>query len=236
MKYAWREQYLDVDLSSGELQAKPLSRELLKQTIGGIGLAAQMVYDHVPKKAQPLDAENVLVFAAGPLSGTTWAGTGRLVVAGRSPLTGVWGEASMGGYFATHLKRCGYDAILVRGVSPEPVVLLLLEDQVKLQPATDLWGLETYQTEDALQARHTGSEVISIGPAGENLVPMASLVHHKGNNVASRCGLGAVAGSKRLKAIVAKGTREPPIADPQAFKQLKQEAIQLFNELIRNRS
>jgi aldehyde:ferredoxin oxidoreductase len=229
MVYAWREQYLDVNLTSGELAVKPLSRELLIQTIGGVGLAAQLVYDHVPLGVDPLSADNVLAFVAGPLGGTTWAGSGRLAVAGQSPLTGIWGESSMGGYFATHLKRCGYDAILVRGISTVPVFLLLQEDSFELCSATDLWGLETYQTEDVLKSQYPGSEVISIGPAGEHLVPIASLVHYKGNNVAARCGLGAVAGSKRLKAIVSHGSKDLPIADPKEFNQLKQEAIQLFN-------
>jgi aldehyde:ferredoxin oxidoreductase len=229
MTYAWRERYLDVNLTTAELAIKPIALEVLIQTIGGVGLAAQMVYEHVPVSASPLSPENILVFAAGPLSGTTWAGTGRLVVAGRSPLTGMWGEASMGGYFATHLKRCGYDAILIRGISPEPVVLVLQDDQVELCPAAELWGLETYQTEDMLQSQYPNSEMITIGPAGERLVPMASLVHHKGNDVAARCGLGAVAGSKRLKAIVARGELDLPIADQQTFNQLKREAIQLFN-------
>ena len=230
MTYAWREQYLDVNLTSGELTIKPLPRELLKETIGGIGLASQLIYDHVPAEAEPLSAENVLAFVAGPLSGTTWAGTGRLVIAGLSPLTGIWGEASMGGYFATHMKRCGYDAILVRGVASEPVSLVLQEEQFELLSAVELWGMETYQTEKVLQLNYPDSEVISIGTAGENLVPMASLVHHKGNNIAARCGLGAIAGSKKLKAIVAKGTQELPIADPQGFNELKGEAIKLFNE------
>jgi aldehyde:ferredoxin oxidoreductase len=230
MTYAWREQYLDVNLTTGKLLVKPISRELLIQTIGGVGLAAQMVYDQVPPSANPLSPENVLVFAAGPLSGTTWAGTGRLVIAGKSPLTGIWGEASMGGYFATQLKRCGYDAILLRGSSPEAVVLVLQIDHAELIPASELWGMETYQTEDALLTQYSGSEVISIGPAGERLVPMSALVHHKGNDIAARCGLGAVAGSKRLKAIVARGTIDLPVADPSTFKQLKREAINLFNQ------
>ena len=230
MTYAWRERYLDVNLTSGELTVKPISREILRQTIGGIGLAAQMVFDHVPPDADPLGEGNVLVFAAGPLSGTTWAGTGRLVAAGRSPLTGMWGKSSLGGYFATHMKRCGYDAILVRGISAEPVALLLLEEHAELCPASELWGMETYQTEGALREKFQNAEVISIGPAGEHQVPMASLVHHMGNNLAARCGLGAVAGSKRLKAIVASGTQELAIADPKTFNQLKREAIQLFNK------
>jgi aldehyde:ferredoxin oxidoreductase len=229
MTYAWREKYLDVNLTSGIISVKPLSLDLLKQTIGGIGLAAQLIYDNVLPDADPLGPDNILAFLAGPLSGTTWAGTGRLIVAGRSPLTGLWGEASLGGYFATHLKRAGYDAVLFRGISPQPVILVIQDDLVELQPADDLWGMETYQTEDTLQARFPGSEVIAIGTAGERLVPMASLVHHKGNDVAARCGLGAVAGSKRLKALVSKGEKDVPISDIKAFNELKRESIQLFN-------
>jgi aldehyde:ferredoxin oxidoreductase len=229
MTFGWRKQYLDINLTKGEITVRKTTHEWMVRVIGGIGLASQLIYDTVPADATPLGPENALVFAAGPLSGTTWAGTGRLVVAGLSPLTGVWGEASLGGYFATHLKRCGYDAILFRGASPEPVVLVLQDERVDLQPAGELWGMETYAVEDALQARYPKSEVIAIGPAGERLVPVASLVHHKGNNVAARCGMGAVAGSKGLKALVAHGEIPVPIADPDAFKKLKREAIKLFN-------
>ncbi len=230
MSYAWRERYLDVNLTTGEIKAEKMSLEVLRTTIGGIGLAAQLIYDEVLPDVDPLGPENVLAFVAGPLGGTTWAGTGRLVVAGLSPLTGIWGEASLGGYFATHLKRCGYDALVFRGASPMPVTLFIDENHPELSPADHLWGQETYQTEELLLEQYPDAEVITIGPAGERLVPMASLVHHRGNNIAARCGLGAVAGSKRLKAIVARGESEVPIADPQAFKQLKQEAVQLFNE------
>ena len=229
MTYAWQEKYLDVDLTRGRISVKPLALDLLKQTIGGVGLAAQLIYDNVLPTADPLGIDNVLAILAGPLSGTTWAGTGRLIVAGRSPLTGLWGEASMGGYFATQLKRAGYDAILLRGISPIPVILVVQDDLVELQPADDVWGKETYQTEDILQSRFPASEIISIGIAGERLVPMASLLHRKGNDIAARCGMGAIAGSKRLKALVARGTKEVPIADVQAFNELKKESIQLFN-------
>jgi aldehyde:ferredoxin oxidoreductase len=109
------------------------------------------------------------------------------------------------------------------------VALVLQDDRAELIPAADLWGLETYQTEEALLARYPNAEVIAIGPAGERLVPMASLVHHHGNDIAARCGLGAVAGSKGLKAIVAKGNIPVPLADPDTFKALKREAIQRFN-------
>jgi len=230
MTQAWRGQYLEINLTTGESEIKPIPRDVLVQTIGGVGLAAQLIYDHLPPKTHALSPENVLVFAAGPLSGTTFAGTGRVVVAGLSPLTGIWGEASMGGYFATHLKRCGYDALLFQGISPDPVALVLQDESAELIPASDLWGKDTYTTESELIAMYPGSEVIAVGPAGERLIPMSSLVHHKGNNIAARCGLGAVAGSKRLKAVVANGSLDLPIADPQAFAELKKEAIHLFNQ------
>ena len=229
MTFGWREQILDINLTSSEITVRSLPRSLYEATIGGIGLAAQLIYDNVPASADPLGADNVLAFVAGPLGGTTWAGTGRLTVASRSPLTGLWGEASLGGYFATQLKRAGYDAILLRGISPKPVMLVIDEEDVRLETAVDLWGLETYTTETQLQSRYPQAEFITIGPAGESLAPLASLVHHLGNNVAARCGLGAVSGSKRLKAVVARGKKPVPLADPAAFKALKKEAIALFN-------
>jgi aldehyde:ferredoxin oxidoreductase len=230
MTYGWRGQYLEINLDTWKYEVKPISRDILVNTIGGIGFASHLVYELVPPDADPLGSDNILVFSAGPLSGTTWAGTGRLVIAGKSPLTGLWGEASMGGYFATQLKRAGYDAIVVRGISPQPVSLVILEDEVQFVDAKRLWGMETYKTEDVLLSQYPNSEAITIGPAGENLVPMASLVHHKGNNVAARCGLGAVAGSKRLKSLVARGNTPVDIADPEKFKVLKKEAIDLFNQ------
>lgn len=230
MTFGWRAQYLDVDLTTGDIKVVGLSLDLLKAAIGGVGLAAQLIYDNVPAHADPLGPQNALAVAAGPLSGTTWPGTGRLVIAGRSPLTGIWGETSLGGYFATQLKRAGYDAVLIRGCAAEPVFLLVDESGVELLSAKELWGLETYDTEEKLQERYPRAEVMTIGPAGENLMPMASFVHHKGNNIAARCGLGAVAGSKNLKALVARGNKPVPIANTDDFTALKREAIRRFNE------
>ena len=228
MMYGWRGQILDVNLTQGRIQIARLPQERYIQTIGGIGLAARLIFDHVPPEADALGPDNLLVVVAGPLGGTTWAGTGRVELAAKSPLTGLWGEASLGGYFGTQLKRAGYDAIVLRGVSSEPVVLVIDQSDARLEPAGDLWGRDTFETERLLQARLPASEVMAIGPAGERLVPMASLVHHQGDNVAARCGLGAVAGSKRLKAIVARGTQSIPLADEKTFKVLKQAAFNLF--------
>jgi aldehyde:ferredoxin oxidoreductase len=219
---------LEVDLTRGQTQVQTLPREILIKTIGGIGLAAELVFDYVPPDAAPLSPDNALAIVAGPLSGTTWAGTGRVVLAGRSPLTGLWGEASMGGYFGTQLKRAGYDAVVLHGRAPQPVVLVIDEGTAHLEPAGGLWEEETYAAELVLKQRYPESEVITIGPAGERLVPMASLVHNRGNDVAARCGLGAVAGSKGVKAVVARGTQPVPLADEETFKHLKRESLSLF--------
>ncbi|MFM8319761.1 MAG: aldehyde ferredoxin oxidoreductase family protein [Chloroflexota bacterium] len=230
MTYAWQGQYLEVELATGQTTVQPLQTLRLIETIGGIGLAAELLYRSAPARSGPLEPENPLVLAAGPLSGTTFAGTGRISVAARSPLTGVWGEASIGGYFATQLKRAGYDALVLRGAAVQPSLLLILDGEVQLVPAGDLWGVETYACEQQLIRRYPRSEALCIGPAGERLVPLASLVHKQGNNVAARTGMGAVMGSKRLKAIVARGSQEIALADPPAFQQLKREAIELFNK------
>jgi len=230
MQYGWRGQILDVDLTRGEIQTRTLPREVYIKTIGGIGLAAQLVFDYVPPEANPLGPDNVLVIAAGPLGGTNWPGTGRVELAAQSPLTGLWGQSSIGGYFGTQLKRAGYDVIALRGIAPEPVVLVIDEGEARLESAGELWGQETYVAERVFRARYPRAEVITIGPAGERLVPMASLVHREGNNVAGRCGLGAVAGSKRVKALVARGTQPVPLADKDAFRELKREALHLFKD------
>jgi aldehyde:ferredoxin oxidoreductase len=232
--YGWRGQILEVDLTSGVIQTRTLPREVYTETIGGIGLAARLIFDYVPSEADPLGPDNVLVVVSGPLGGTAWPGTGRVVLAAQSPLTGLWGEASLGGYFGTQLKRAGYDAIALRGIAPEPVVLVLEDGEARLEPAGELWGQETYATERVLRARYPRAEVMTIGPAGERLVPMASWVHREGNDVAARCGLGAVAGSKRVKALVARGTQPVPLADKDTFQELKREALQLFkaNEFL----
>ena len=225
MVFGWRGKYLEVNLTTGVLEAKNLGVDVLRETIGGIGLAAYLVDQYGSPDCDPLGEENILVVCAGPLGGTTWPGSGRLVLAGKSPLTGVWGEASVGGYFATQLKRAGYDAILVKGSSAAPVVLVVTETGVNLKSAEEYWGKDTYAVEREILEEYPKAEVLSIGPAGEKMVPIASIVHHKGNNVAARCGLGAVAGSKKLKAMIARGEDEPPIADGDQFNALKKEAI-----------
>ncbi len=175
-----------------------------------------MLLELVPPEADPLGPENVLVFATGPFQGTGLAGAGRHVVAGKSPKTGSISDSYAGGFFGHELGRSGYDGIIVRGRAEAPVYLLLYHGKAELLEATDLWGKTTGEVEDSLRARHPGARVAVIGPAGENLVLQACIVHDK-TRAAGRPGFGAVMGAKRLKAVVVKGHREKPLADPKEF-------------------
>jgi len=208
--------YLEVDLTSGEIRAREIPARWYELHLGGRGIAARLLLELVPPEADPLGPENVLVFATGPFQGTGLAGAGRHVVAGKSPKTGSISDSYAGGFFGHELGRSGYDGIIVRGRAEAPVYLLLYHGKAELLEATDLWGKTTGEVEDSLRARHPGARVAVIGPAGENLVLQACIVHDK-TRAAGRPGFGAVMGAKRLKAVVVKGHREKALADPKEF-------------------
>jgi aldehyde:ferredoxin oxidoreductase len=221
---------LQVDLTEGTFEDIELDEKLYRDYIGGSGLAAKWFFDNKGWEAGPLSPENPLMIMMGPLSGTSLPGCSRLEICARSPLTGIWGEACMGGHFAPQLKRTGYDGIIFVGASEKPVYLLLTDEGPELKDASHLWGKDTYETEDLLQEEvgEKRAQVICIGPAGENMVSYACVMNDKGST-AGRCGMGAVMGSKKLKALVAKGTNKHPIADESAFKQAREE----MNEILK---
>jgi aldehyde:ferredoxin oxidoreductase len=166
------------------------------------------------------------------LSGINFPGAGRIHIAARSPQTGGWGESSLGGFLAVPLKQCGYDGLILRGRADEPVLLEIeAGKQPRLLPASHLWGLDAYQTEDTLHRDFPKQkiEVVVIGPAGERLVPMAALIHRK-HNLAARTGMGAVMGSKNLKAIVLQGPGRIPIAEPTQLAELRNECYKALAE------
>ncbi len=213
---------LEVDLTSGSIEELELDEEIYRDFIGGTGLAAKLLYDRGNLEADPLDPENLLIFATGPLTGTGLSGTSRLSVGSRSPLTGIWGQSSCGGNFGPELKRCGYDALIVKGKAAEPVYLVLGEDSAEIAPATELWGKDTYETTDILKERHGKQhKVLAIGPASENGVLYGAIVNDKAHFF-GRCGMGTVMGSKNLKAIVAQGDKKLQLKDPDRFKELSQ--------------
>ena len=210
---------LRVDLSSGRYWIQDIDPSILVSFVGGRGLAVKLLWDELRPGVDPLSPLNKLVIAAGPLTGYPGPNTGKLVIAAKSPLTGGYGDGNIGSWASVHLRKAGFDAMVIEGASPKPVYLYVEDDKVSLMPADDLWGLDTFETEDRLRRVH-GSNVgmLIIGPAGENLVRFATVVAQRGRS-GGRPGMGAVMGSKRLKAIVVRGTRPlPQPADPSLSK------------------
>lgn len=212
-----------VDLSEQTVEISDVSRELAAEWLGGNGLGVKVLWDEVPSGADPLSPENVLVLATGPLVGTPWPCSGRMEAVAKSPLTGIYGDSNCGGYFGPEMKFAGLDALIIRGVAERPVTLWVHEGAVKIEDAEGLWGLDTVETEKELRRRKRDEQVkvACIGPAGEHLVPFAT-IQATPNRSFGRAGLGAVMGSKRLKAVAARGTRRVPIADRERFSQLAQ--------------
>ncbi|MCU0539446.1 MAG: aldehyde ferredoxin oxidoreductase, partial [Desulfobacterales bacterium] len=213
-----------VDLSNGSTEVRDIPAPWYEDFLGGEGLAVRLFCDYVDPSRNPSDPETPVIFATGPLNGTTAPEGGRLVVVFRSPATTTLGIANVGGHFAPALKKAGYDLLLVKGKAPKPVWLRIQDDRVSIEDASGLWGKRVSPTEDYIREKMGGgAQVISIGPAGENGVRFSSLMTQK-HRAAGRGGGGAMLGSKNLKAIGVVGTREVSVADPQALKAAAEKA------------
>ncbi|MCX6094827.1 MAG: aldehyde ferredoxin oxidoreductase family protein [Candidatus Bipolaricaulota bacterium] len=219
--------YLDVDLSSGAIRDYAVPEAWSRLHLGGKGVAARILLEELPIRVDPLGPENVIAFATGPLQGTGVVGAGRHAVLAVSPKTGWVADSYAGGHFGHELGRSGYDGVLVRGRSPHPVYLTLIDGVAALHAADDLWGSGTGETEIALQERHPHSRVSSIGIAGESLVSQACIINDRTRS-AGRPGLGAVMGSKLLKAIVVRGSVEKPLHDAARFRAERAEYVKTF--------
>jgi len=216
---------LFVNLSTGEIKEETPDESLYRDFIGGYGIGARILYSRQKGGVDPLGPENTLGLLTGPLTGTPATFGCRYVAIAKSPLTGSWGDANSGGHFGPHLKFSGYDGVFFTGISEKPVYLLIDNGKAELKDASDLWGKDTYYTEDTLEAEYgPTAKVVSIGPAGEKLSLVACIMSNRGD-AAGRSGLGAVMGSKKLKAVVAKGEMKVPIADIEAANKLRQEHI-----------
>ncbi len=224
---------LRVDLRAGELWDEPLNEEYTRAFVGGSGLAARIVYDMVGGDTDPLEPENPLVFMTGPLVGTTMPSAGRCSVCALSPLTRIWGEANTGGFLGPELRFAGYDGIVITGQAKRPVWLSIIEGQAKLHDATDIWGSDSYATQERVRQAlgEPKARVACIGVGGENQVKMAAVMNDNGR-AAGRTGMGAVMGSKNLKAIGVRGTAKVRLADPKGFKAVVRESIVRSNEDI----
>jgi len=212
---------LRVDLTKGTTSVEEMDEATFRRRPGGRALIAHYLLRELPKGADPLGPENVLVFAMGVLTGTPLSGASRHAVGAKSPLSNGFGEAEVGGFWGAELKRAGWDGIVVKGAAPSPVYLYIKDDVVEIREATDLWGLEIMDTEDRLKAQvgERLARVCEIGPAGEKLVRFAGIVNDY-KDIAGRAGLGAVMGSKKLKAVVVRGSKNVPLADAAKVKEV----------------
>jgi len=223
--FGYHGNFLEVNLTTGETRNLPLTEEQEKNFIGGAALSARLIYDHVRSGMDIFSADNPLVFAVGPFIGTTIPMVSRSSVCGISPQTGFWGEATTGGIFPFRLKASGYDGILFTGKSDRPVYLYVNDGTAEIRDASHLWGKDTYQTQKILKSeiKQKGLSVACIGVGGENLVKYAGVMNDHGR-AAGRCGLGALMGSKKLKAVVVTGNKKAEVADEARIRQLTSQA------------
>ncbi|KXG76634.1 putative oxidoreductase YdhV [Fervidicola ferrireducens] len=215
--FGWKGTILRVNLTEGSIKKESLDLKDAHMYIGGRGLGVKILTDEVDPGIEPLSPENKLIFMTGPLTGTMAASPGRYEVVAKAPLTGTIGGANSGGHFGPELKFAGYDGIIFEGRAEKPVYLWINDDHVELRSAEHLWGKNTFETTDQLlKETAEDARVACIGPAGEKLVLFATVMNDK-HRAAGRSGMGAVMGSKNLKAVVVRGTKSVDVADPEAF-------------------
>jgi aldehyde:ferredoxin oxidoreductase len=210
----------NVDLSSGTIEMEELEDEFYRKYLSGVGLGAKILWDRMKPGADPMGPDNILGFTTGILTGTSAAFSGRFTVVAKSPAYGGWGDANCGGYFSFFLKRCGIDALFFRGVSDKPVYLYIDEKGAELKDASNLWGKDALETEEELQARYPKAvQVACIGTSGEKCSYIAGISTDRGR-MAARSGLGGVMGSKKLKAVVVRGSQRVGVSDKSRYKEL----------------
>ncbi len=217
---------LRVNLSTGEATTEPLSEELVRLFVGGRGIAAKILYDELEPGIDPLSPSNKLIFTAGPLAGTPAQSCSRWIVTTKSPQTGGMFRSCAGGGIGLELKYAGFDLLILEGKAEKPSYLFIKDDQVEIREANHLWGLLTRETTENIR-KELGDEkvkVAAIGPSGEKLVLFAAIVDDR--RTASRGGVGAVMGSKNLKAIAVRGSKRIEVADPDTMKEITKKHVE----------
>ena len=229
---------LYVDLTSGQIEKKPLDMDFARHHIGGLGLSTQIYLDLIKDNPDfdPLSAENPFIVMTGPLTGLKMNGVARWTVCAKSPLTGYWGDSNVGGFFGAYLKFAGYDGIIITGKAETPSYLFINNDTVEIRSAAPYWGMDVYTVTDRLREdlkpeTQKAGQVLAIGPAGEKCIRFASLINNKGH-AAGRTGMGAVWGSKNLKAIFVCGTGKIDVAQPEALNALRAELKEIYEDSI----
>ena len=227
MGFGFNSKILRVNLTSGRHSVQTLPEKFYRDWFGGYGLGSRLLYSELRPKTDPLGPENMLGFAAGILTGVGTFSTGSFGVFCKSPLTGTWGDSRCGGYWGPELKNTGFDAVLFEGRAAAPVYVQITNDAVEVRDAKHLWGKKDAETEETIkdEAADDKAQVVCIGPAGERLALTSSIMHDKGR-AAGRSGVGAVMGSKNLKAVAVRGVKPPEIAYPDRLRELTREWIQ----------
>lgn len=223
--YGYMGRILRIDLSTGASRTEALDPELARNYIGGRGFVAKILYDEVPAGTDPLGPENKVVIAPGPLSGIFLPASGKVQFGAKSPATGLHGDANMGGHFAPEIRYAGYDVIVIENCASKPSIIVIDNDKVEVRDGAKYWGIGSLEVEKMLK-EDLGEEfqIATIGPAGENLVKFSCITHDYGRQ-AARCGIAAVLGSKKVKAIAIRGSNPIPVADP---KKVLEKGRQMF--------
>jgi aldehyde:ferredoxin oxidoreductase len=218
--YGWHLRILRVNLTTRKVTTEDVDPKIARDYLGGRGWAIHYMYKEMNPMVEPLSPENMLIFATGPLTATPAPTGNRYMVVTKSPLTGALAHSNSGGEFPTWMKRTGFDMFIFEGKASEPVYVLVNEDQVEIKSAAHVWGKDTHETTDILKAETSAeARVACIGPAGENLALMAAIMNDK-HRAAARSGVGAVMGSKNLKAVVAMGNKNPALHNPEGMRAL----------------
>lgn len=229
--YGYWGKILRVDLGAKKVTEDRVDKSFFKKYLGGVGIAARIIYDEVGGNVDPLSSDNVIVFGVGPFQGFSIPGSGRWIVASKSPLTGIWADSCGGGTWANDFKHAGFDAIAIKGRADSPVYLWIHDGEAEIRDASGIWGKTTSETDKEIK-KDLGEpkvKIACIGPAGENLVRFANIVNEHG--VAGRAGLGAVMGSKKLKAIATRGEMLVEAAEPDELRELSKGMTAKASEL-----
>ncbi|MFC1873538.1 aldehyde ferredoxin oxidoreductase family protein [Chloroflexota bacterium] len=229
MMYGYNGKVLFVNLTDGVIKEESVPESIYREYIGGQGLGVRILYERMKPRIDPLGPDNMLGFLTGPLTGTAIHGA-RFQTVAKSPLTGGWGDANSGGSLAPVMKAGGYDGVFFSGISEKPVYVFINNGKAEILDASRLWGMDTTETAEAIQEELGDDKVkvACIGPAGEAVSLMAAIRHE--GSCAARSGIGAVMGSKRLKAFVVKGTKKVTMADPEGFAKLRKEYLKSVKE------
>ncbi len=222
----WTGRLLRVDLTEGKAVRAEYSEDLARKFVGGRGLAVKILWDELKPGTDPLGPDNILIFAGGLYAGLPTVNSGKMVVAAKSPLTGGYGDGNLGTMASPNLRKAGLDGIVIKGRAEKPSYIWINDEKVEIRDAAELWGLDSYETEKRLKKEHGAAVgVLTIGQSGENLCRIATVVSQEGR-AGGRPGMGAVMGSKNLKAVVIKGTGEIPVADKESLQKMGREGFQ----------